>query len=43
VAPATRLPFRQASYLLGIFVDEDIDHRSLHRWVQKDGARIVAE
>lgn len=43
VALATRLPFRQAAYLLGSFVDEEIDHRSLHRWVQKAGAQIVAE
>lgn len=38
---ATRLPFRQAACLLGAFVDEAIDHRSLHRWIQKAGAQIV--
>ena len=38
---ATRLPFRQAACLLGTFVDEAIDHRSLHRWIQKAGAQIV--
>lgn len=43
VALATRLPFRQAAYLLSTFIDEAVDHRSLHRWVQKAGARIVTE
>ena len=43
VALATRLPYRQAAHLLGGFLDEDIDHRSLYRWVQKAGAQIVAE
>ena len=42
VALATRLPFRQAACLLGTFVDEAIDHHSLHRWAQKAGAQIVA-
>jgi hypothetical protein len=43
VALATRLPYRQASYLLSTFVEEHIDHRSLYRWVQKTGAAIVFE
>lgn len=43
VSLATRLPYRQAAYLLGAFVEEPIDHRSLYRWVQKAGAQIVAE
>jgi hypothetical protein len=41
VGLATRLPFRQAACLLGTFVDEAIDHRSLHRWIQKAGAQVV--
>jgi hypothetical protein len=43
VSLATRLPYRQATYLLGGFLDEEIDHRSLYRWVQKEGASIVEE
>jgi hypothetical protein len=43
VALATRLPFRQAAHLLSIFINETVDHRSLHRWVQKAGARIMTE
>ena len=43
VALATRLPYRQATYLLRSFVEEPIDHRSLYRWVQKAGAQIVNE
>ena len=43
ISLATRLPYRQAAYLLSGFLDEDIDHRSLYRWVQKAGALIVVE
>lgn len=43
VALATRIPYRQAAYLLGGFLDEEIDHRSLYRWVQNAGAKIVEE
>lgn len=43
VALATRVPYRQAAYLLGDFLEEEIDHRSLYRWVQKAGAEIVDE
>ncbi len=43
VSLATRIPYRQATYLLGTFVDEPIDHRTLYRWVQKTGAAIVLE
>lgn len=43
VALATRLPYRQATYLLSTLIDEPIDHRSLYRWVQKAGAQIVDE
>jgi hypothetical protein len=43
VALATRIPYRQATYLLRTFVDASIDHRSLYRWVQKTGARIVED
>jgi len=43
VALATRIPYRQAAYLLGGFLDEEIDHRSLYRWVQNAGAQIVEE
>jgi hypothetical protein len=43
VALATRLPYRQATSLLGSFVEAPIDHRSLYRWVQREGAAIVAE
>jgi hypothetical protein len=43
VALATRLPYRQATCLLSDFVEAPIDHRSLYRWVQKAGARIVVE
>ncbi len=43
ISLATRLPYRQAAYLLGGFLDEEIDHRSLYRWVQKAGAQIVDE
>jgi Uncharacterised protein family (UPF0236) len=43
VALATRLPYRQATYLLGTFIDEELDHRTLYRWVQKLGAQIVLE
>jgi len=42
-ALATRLPYRQATYLLGTFIDEEIDHRTLYRWLQKLGAQIVLE
>jgi len=43
VALATRLPYRQATYLLGTFIDEELDHRTLYRWMQKLGAQIVME
>jgi hypothetical protein len=43
VALATRLPYRQATSLLRSFVEAPIDHRSLYRWVQREGAAIVAE
>jgi hypothetical protein len=43
VTLATRLPYRQATYLLRSFVEAPIDHRSLYRWVQKAGAQIVDE
>jgi len=43
VALATRLPYRQATYLLGTFIDEEIDHRTLYRWIQTLGAQIVLE
>jgi hypothetical protein len=43
VALATRLPYRQATSLLSSFVEAPIDHRSLYRWVQKEGAAIVEE
>lgn len=43
ISLATRLPYRQAAYLLGGFLEEEIDHRSLYRWVQKAGAQIVEE
>ncbi|MEW6569346.1 MAG: UPF0236 family transposase-like protein [Chloroflexota bacterium] len=45
VALATRLPYRQATYLLLLrgFVEAPIDHRSLYRWVQREGAAIVEE
>jgi hypothetical protein len=43
VSLATRIPYRQATYLLGTFVDESIDHRTLYRWVQNTGAAIVLE
>lgn len=43
VALATRIPYRQATYLLGGFLDEEIDHRSLYRWVRNAGAQIVEE
>jgi hypothetical protein len=43
VALATRLPYRQATYLLRGFVEAPIDHRSLYRWVQREGAAIVEE
>jgi hypothetical protein len=43
VTLATRVPYRQATYLLGTFLDEAIDHRTLYRWVQQAGAAIVLE
>lgn len=43
VALATRLPYRQATHLLSAFVEAPIDHRSLYRWVQRAGAKIVTE
>jgi hypothetical protein len=43
VALATRLPYRQATHLLGTFIDEEIDHRTLYRWMQKLGAQIVMD
>ncbi len=43
VALATRIPYRQATYLLGSFLDLEIDHRTLYRWVQQAGAQIVEE
>jgi hypothetical protein len=43
VALAIRLPYRQATHLLSRLVEAPIDHRSLYRWVQRQGAAIVAE
>jgi hypothetical protein len=43
VALATRIPYRQAAHLLGGFLEEEVDHRSLYRWVQREGAEIVEE
>lgn len=43
ISLATRIPYRQAAALLSQFLDEDLDHRSLYRWVQKAGAKIVEE
>lgn len=43
VSLSTRLPYRQAAYLLSSFVEEPIDHRTLYRWVQQAGAHIVAQ
>jgi hypothetical protein len=43
IALATRLPYRQATCLLSNLVEAPIDHRSLYRWVQKTGAKIVLE
>jgi hypothetical protein len=40
---ATRLPFSQATCLLGAWVQAPIHHRSLYRWVQKAGAQLAAE
>jgi hypothetical protein len=40
---ATRIPCRQAAYLPGDFLEEEIDHRSLYRWGQKAGAETVDE
>jgi hypothetical protein len=43
VALATRIPYRQAAHLLSGFLEEEIDHRSLYRWMQRTGAQIVEE
>lgn len=43
IALATRLPYRQATFLLEGFVEAPIDHRALYRWVQKEGAAIIEE
>lgn len=43
VSLATRIPYRQATYLLSTFVEEPLDHRTLYRWVQATGAKIVEE
>jgi hypothetical protein len=43
IALATRLPYRQATFLLQGLVEAPIDHRSLYRWVQREGAAIVQE
>jgi hypothetical protein len=43
VSLATRLPYRQAAYLLSRFIEEPIDRRTLYRWVQQAGTFIVAQ
>lgn len=43
VALATRLPYRQAAWLLSAWLDTPVDHRTFYGWVQQAGARIVAE
>lgn len=43
IALATRIPYRQAADLLGTFVDEWIDHRTLYRWVEAAGEAIIEE
>lgn len=36
-------PYRQAAELLGEEIGEEVSHRALHRWVQEEGGRPVAE
>jgi hypothetical protein len=43
IALATRIPYRQAADLLGTFMGEWIDHRTLYRWVEDAGEAIIEE
>lgn len=41
VSLATRLPYRQANYLLRRAVDADLDYRTLYAWVQAAGKKMA--
>ena len=43
VALATRIPYRQAARLLGAWLGVEIDHRTVHAWVQQAGQAVVEE
>lgn len=43
VALATRLPYRQATHLLGRLLGEPVDYRSLYAWVKAEGQVLVDE
>lgn len=40
---ATRIPYRQATQLLTDLLEDQVDHRTVWRWVQEAGAQVVAE
>lgn len=43
VTLATRLPYRQAAYLLQQWLGVFVDHRTLYAWVKQAGLEVVAE
>ena len=43
VALATRIPYRQAARLLGAWLGVELDHRTVHAWVQQAGQAVVEE
>lgn len=43
VALATRLPYRQATYLLQQWLGAFVDHRTVYSWVRQLGMEVVAE
>jgi len=38
---ATQHPYRQAAKLLALVIGEEVNHRTIHHWVQKVGGRVV--
>lgn len=43
IALATRLPYRQATYLLQQWVGAFVDHRTVYAWMKQAGAKVVVE
>lgn len=38
---ATRHPYREAARLLALVLGDEVNHRTIHHWVQKVGERVV--